>query len=115
MVMRVDKDKGYIDLSKRRVAREDIVACEERFGKAKAVHSIVRHVAETTNSKLIDLMSTVAWPLVKRYKTPYDGFQAAVSDADTVFGPLNINPTILNPLLANIRRKLTPQPIRIRA
>ena len=31
MVLRVDKEKGYIDLSKRRVSEEDIQACEERY------------------------------------------------------------------------------------
>ena len=38
MVLRVDKEKGYIDLSKRRVDPEDILKCEERFNKAKTVH-----------------------------------------------------------------------------
>lgn len=47
MVLRVDKEKGYIDLSKRRVSEEDISACEERYNKSKLVHSIMRHVAET--------------------------------------------------------------------
>jgi translation initiation factor 2 alpha subunit (eIF-2alpha) len=32
---RVDKDKGYIDLSKRRVSPEDIERCTEIFSKAK--------------------------------------------------------------------------------
>ncbi|XP_014516128.1 eukaryotic translation initiation factor 2 subunit alpha homolog [Vigna radiata var. radiata] len=31
IVLRVDKEKGYIDLSKRRVSEENIQACEERF------------------------------------------------------------------------------------
>lgn len=47
MVLSVDKEKGYIDLSKRRVSEEDIQACEERYNKSKLVHSIMRHVAET--------------------------------------------------------------------
>ncbi|KAF3631217.1 Eukaryotic translation initiation factor 2 subunit alpha [Capsicum annuum] len=46
MVLRVDKEKGYIDLSKRRVSEEDISACEKRYNKSKLVHSIMRHVAE---------------------------------------------------------------------
>lgn len=47
MVLRVDKEKGYIDLSKRRVSEEEIQGCEERYNKSKLVHSIMRHVAET--------------------------------------------------------------------
>jgi len=50
MVLRVDKEKGYIDLSKRRVSPEDVQACEEKYNKSKMVHSILRHVAETTAS-----------------------------------------------------------------
>ena len=35
VVIRVDKDKGYIDLSKRRVSREDMERCLEQVSKAK--------------------------------------------------------------------------------
>lgn len=52
MVLRVDKEKGYIDLSKRRVSEEDIQTCEERYNKSKLVHSIMRHVAETLSIDL---------------------------------------------------------------
>jgi len=59
VVIRVDKDKGYIDLSKRRVSKEDIERCTEKYSKAKAVNSIVRHVAEIlgykSNEELEDL------------------------------------------------------------
>ena len=47
IVLRVDKEKGFIGLSKRRVSEEDIQACEERYNKSKLVHSIMRHVVET--------------------------------------------------------------------
>merc|ERR1719243_542113 len=46
IVLRVDKEKGYIDLSKRRVSPEDIAEAEERFNKSKMTHSVLRHVAE---------------------------------------------------------------------
>ncbi|KAH7877656.1 eukaryotic translation initiation factor 2 subunit alpha [Lentinula edodes] len=45
VVLHVDKEKGYIDLSKRRVSPEDITKCEERYMKSKTVASILRHVA----------------------------------------------------------------------
>ncbi|KAI9100853.1 hypothetical protein K1719_024215 [Acacia pycnantha] len=56
MVLRVDKEKGYIDLSKRMVSEEDIQTCEERYNKSKLVHSIMRHVAETENVDLESLL-----------------------------------------------------------
>ena len=52
MVVRVDKNKGYIDLSKRRATEEDVAACEEKYNKSKMVHSIMRHVAETCSVDL---------------------------------------------------------------
>jgi translation initiation factor 2 subunit 1 len=75
MVLRVDKEKGYIDLSKRRVSPEDIAACEDRFGKSKMVHSIVRHVAETTGQDVEELYKHIAWPLYKAYGHAFDAFK----------------------------------------
>ena len=42
MVLRVDKEKGYIDLSKRRVSPEDIAISEERYNKSKLVRLRVK-------------------------------------------------------------------------
>jgi len=54
VVLRVDKEKGYIDLSKRRVSPEDITKCEERYMKSKTVSSIMRHVASKVPSTAIE-------------------------------------------------------------
>lgn len=115
IVMRVDKEKGYIDLSKRRVTQEDIIKCEETYNKGKACHSIMRHVAETTNSSVLDLNTKIAWPLAHTYGNTFQAFRAAIADPDKVFGGLDIQPNVLAAILSNIRRKLTPQPIKIRA
>lgn len=78
MVIRVDKEKGYIDLSKRRVEPEDVVKCEERYNKAKAVHSVLKYVAETKGMKLETLYQRIGWPLYKKYKHAYDAFKVAL-------------------------------------
>lgn len=85
VVIRVDKEKGYIDLSKRRVLPEDIVACEDKFAKAKAVNSILRHVAEIlnyqTDEQLEELYSKTAWHFddkMKRKGAAFEAFKAAV-------------------------------------
>lgn len=114
-VVRVDKDKGYIDLSKRRVAPEDIAKIEEKWNKSRSVHSIVRHVAETVGVDTIDLYQRWGWPLYRKYGHAYDGFRLAVTDADTVLQGLDISEKERTELLRNIERRLTPQPIKLRA
>ena len=79
VVLRVDKEKGYIDLSKRRVSPEDIIKCEERYNKSKMVHSIMRHVAEKTNTPIEILYESIGWPLNKRYGHAIDAFKLSIT------------------------------------
>lgn len=113
---------GYIDLSKRRVSPDDVIKCEERYNKSKAVHSILAHVAgklsggsESSDEKLEEMYQSVAWPLDKKFGHSYDAFKLAVSEPNVVFGGMTIDPIVLKELQANIARRLTPQPVKIRA
>ncbi|XP_073300045.1 eukaryotic translation initiation factor 2 subunit alpha homolog [Primulina huaijiensis] len=71
MVLHVDPEKDFVNLSKRWVTEDDATAgtCEEKLNKSKRVHSIMRHVAETLD---IDL----------------EAFKLIVSDPDSVLDPL---------------------------
>lgn len=135
VVLRVDKEKGYIDLSKRRVSPEDIVKCEERYTKSKTVASIMRHVASKVGGgeggehedeeaatlaandeeKLEALYEQIAWPVAKKYGHTYDAFKLALTEPDTVFEGLSVAPGTLAHLQSTIARRLTPQPIKMRA
>ncbi|KAF5752592.1 hypothetical protein HS088_TW01G00507 [Tripterygium wilfordii] len=134
MVLRVDKEKGYIDLSKRRVSEEDIQSCEELYNKSKLVHSIMRHVAETMNIDLEDLYIHVGWPLYRKFGHAFEAFKTMVTDPDSVLNSLTREVKEIGPdgqevtkvvpamteevkdaLIKNIRRRMTPQPLKIRA
>ncbi|KAJ6601639.1 eukaryotic translation initiation factor 2 alpha subunit-domain-containing protein [Mycena sp. CBHHK59/15] len=158
VVLRVDKEKGYIDLSKRRVSPEDITRCEERYMKSKSVASILRHVASKLGGevpgekekrvrrkgaarrrratpaapaphdeapapaageedRLEMLYETIGWPLGRTYGHPYDAFKLALTEPDSVFATLATPvPAATHALLtATIARRLTPQPIKLRA
>ncbi|RZR70974.1 hypothetical protein BHM03_00002575 [Ensete ventricosum] len=139
MVLRVDRDKGYIDLSKRRVSEEDIQACEERYNKSKLVHSIMRHVAETLDLDLEELYIHIGWPLYRKYGHAFEAFKIIVTDPDSVLDSLTrevkevgpdgeevrflvlfvvvpaVTPEVKDALVKNIRRRMTPQPLKIRA
>ncbi|CAG8579751.1 469_t:CDS:2 [Paraglomus brasilianum] len=106
---------GYIDLSKRRVSPEDVAKAEEKFNKSKAVHSIMRHVAEKQGVVLEELYKQVGWPLYKKYGHAYEAFKLAITEPEKVFEDAVISKEVMDELLANIKRRLTPQPIKIRA
>lgn len=118
MVLRVDKEKGYIDLSKRRVAPEDVAACEDRFNKAKAVHGVLRHLAERRKFYLEDLYEKIGWPLYRKFGHAYDAFKLAISDDKNVgdpFADLDVPEDVIEELRTYILRRLAPQPIKIRS
>jgi len=118
MVLRVDKEKGYIDLSKRRVSPEDVAACEDRFNKAKAVHGVLRHVAERRKYYLQDLYEKIGWPLYRKYGHAYDAFKLAISDdknAGDPFADLDVPEDLIDEIKTYILRRLAPQPTKIRS
>jgi len=121
VVIRVDKDKGYIDLSKRRVYTKDLMQCEDRFAKAKSVNSILRHVADQlgfdSDEQLEDLYERTAWYFDRKHKKKaagYDVFKKAIIDP-TVLDECDITPDVKEKLLEDIRKRLTPQAVKIRA
>lgn len=115
VVLRVDKEKGYIDLSKRRVSSEDIKKMEDKYYKSKTVHSIMKHVAETQNLRLEEIYAQFCWPLYKQWGHAYDAFKLALQDADKIFGNMLPPGPLRDVVLDNIRHRLTPRAVRIRA
>lgn len=118
VVLRVDREKGYIDLSKRRVSPDEATKCEEKFNKAKAVHSILRHVAETEKVDLEELYRASAWKLERKFGGPassYDAFKLAITENPAIWDEIEMEPKLKASLISNVKRRLTPQPIKIRS
>jgi translation initiation factor 2 subunit 1 len=121
VVIRVDKEKGYIDLSKRRVSPEEILKCEEKFARGKTVNSILRHTAEvlkmTTDEEFEELYERTAWRIDEKFRRPgysFEVFKQAVTDP-TVLVDCDITDEQREILLTNIKRRLTPQAVKCRA
>jgi len=121
LVTRVDQDKGYIDLSKRRVVVEDIKRCEEKYSKAKTVNQILRHVGELLDYEdgkmLEELYKKTAWYFDKKYASSggsHEMFKEAAQKPE-VLDELEIDEHTKDVLLKNIKRRLTPQAVKVRA
>ncbi|KAG0128911.1 translation initiation factor 2, alpha subunit [Tuber indicum] len=115
VVLRVDEEKGYIDLSKRRVSAEDVVKCEERYNKSKMVHSILRHVAEKTKEPIENLYENIGWPLMKKYGHAVDAFKFSITNPDVWEGIQFPSEVVKTELQTYISKRLTPQPTKVRA
>ena len=117
VVLRVDREKGYIDLSKRRVSPEEVEKFEEKFNKSKAVHSIMRHVAEKLDMPLEELYKQVCWPFYKKYGHAFEAFKLALNEPEMVWSslPRPVDPAIRTELMQSIVRRLTPQKLKLRA
>jgi translation initiation factor 2 subunit 1 len=106
---------GYIDLSKRRVSPEDIIRCEERYNKSKTVHSIMRHVAEKTNTPIETLYQSIGWPLNKKYGHANDAFKLSITNPDVWNEVTFPSKAVQDELQSYISKRLTPQPTKVRA
>ncbi|KAI8806937.1 eukaryotic translation initiation factor 2 alpha subunit-domain-containing protein [Cladochytrium replicatum] len=115
VVIRVDKEKGYIDLSKRRVSPEDVIKCEEKYRKSSVVHSIMYHVAQKLDMELEQLYQEVGWPLYKQYGHAFEAFMVAINEPDEVFKNIQMSVEVRRELMSMIRRRMTPKEIKIRA
>lgn len=125
MVLRVDEDKGYVDLSKRRVAPEDATAKEESFAKAKAVHGIMRHVASMNEIEVEELCNKVSWPLYAKYKDAFEAFRRHINDEINLWDEIDFSQPgtdlshladkIKSDIDLNLKRKLIQQALRLRA
>lgn len=114
VVLKTDEQKGYIDLSKRRATPEDIAICEERFAKSKAVQTIIRHIATEVGISVVELNEKVTWPLARKHGNEYDAFREAAIDT-SIFDSLDITDQIKDMLLTDIRLRLSPPPVKMRA
>jgi len=121
VVIRVDKDKGYIDLSKRRVSIEEVKKCEEKFTRGKTVASILRHVGEIlnyeTDEQLEELFEKTAWLFDEKYKAiggAYEAFKHAVNDA-SILDECELDDRTKEVLVENINRRMMPQSVKVRS
>ena len=125
MVIRVDREKRYIDLSKKKVLAADAAATELHFKKAKMVHNILRQMACKLNEApkgedhqqvtLLQLYEKFGWRLYERYDHAFDAFRLIMSDPEAVYKEINITSEEQKILYESIARKMAPTPLKLRA
>ena len=75
----------------------------------------MRNVADKMQINLPVLYEKVVWKLEKKYKDVLDAFRVFLLEKVEIFNGLDLEPALKEKLVTEIKRRLTPQALRIRA
>jgi len=76
MAIRVDKNQGYIDLSKKDIKAEENKDFQEKYNNSKHVHNIMKSLAiKIGEVKLENLYTLFGWKLYKDYTHAIEAFK----------------------------------------
>mmetsp|Transcript_57214 Transcript_57214/g.51513 ORF Transcript_57214/g.51513 Transcript_57214/m.51513 type:complete len:346 (-) Transcript_57214:49-1086(-) len=117
-VIRSDRAKHFIDLSKKRVDQDLVPGTEDRWNKSKASHSIMRQVSVLSKKKysMKELYKLFGWQCAKDYGHLYDGFKFAMNNWDEFLLKYpNIPIEVQGFLKKNIEKRLKPQIVTVRS
>lgn len=79
------------------------------------MHSILRHVSESTQTPLEDLYKSIGWPLNKKYGHAVDAFRLSITNPEVWKEVEFASDAIKDELVSYIGKRLTPQPTKVRA
>ena len=112
VVLRVDQEKGYVDLSKRRVTPDDQQRANHKYAQSQAVHGILGYVAESSKTSLEQLYRDFGWDLYERFPHALDAFKSMVKNHGLI--PASLSPFVRSSFLSVIKQRLTPKSVKLR-
>jgi len=90
LVHRLDKEKGQIDLSLKRVGKGEYKGKMEEFKKEQRARTLLSQAAKLLNISEADLYKTVEPPLLHKYGNLYDGLEEVVKKGSETLTKLGL-------------------------
>ena len=107
MVLRVDEDKGYVDISKKRVTLEDREKCKEYYHASKTVDDILRHVCMKSEIDLKSAYQSFGWHMYREYPHALDALKEIVVNPEGFFTIFDVSTNLKKYLIEECCRRLT--------
>ncbi|MES1907823.1 MAG: hypothetical protein MHM6MM_000864 [Cercozoa sp. M6MM] len=113
-VMRVDEQRGDIDLSKKDIEGDAaaIEAAKDRYTKATHVHSTLARVAELLNEKhgnkdatKLALYEAFGWQMYSKYGHAFAALRRMAVEPEVVVGEFNIDPEVAEILVSEVQKR----------
>jgi translation initiation factor 2 subunit 1 len=113
-VLRVDPEKGHVDLSLRRVTkrerREKILA----WKKERKAEGLLRSVAEKLNIPFEEVYEKVGLPIEAKFGELYKGLEKTARDGPDVLLELGVPKNLVNAILEIVKEKIKPPLVKIK-
>jgi len=114
-VLRVDTERGYVDLSKKYVGAQEKELGSNKFEKGKHVHSIAKRLAEVTHQPTKATFEKLIFPLYQQVRHPYEGFKAFASEDEDIFSGIveGVTDEIKAHLKKIVVQRMAVQPVKL--
>ncbi len=113
-VIRVDRRKGHIDVSMKRVNSSEQRRKMLEFKRAQRSEKLVEIVAKKIGKTLDEAYEEVCWPLEDKYGEIYAGLEEAAYRDEYVLRRAGISEEWIKPLMEEIRKHVKVKKVRIR-
>ncbi len=115
-VLRIDENRGFIDLSKSVVTRSDYEKAMEKYDKSKLVHSISNLICEKLGMDYIDFCDKFIWKWYDKYIHAINAIRL-INDGDlSVFDCCEpVDDNVRQIIIQEIKKRLVAPVSRIRA
>lgn len=116
-VLRVDPERGFVDLSKKYITDVEREAGSDKYNKGKTVHSIASYVSESAHKDLDELYKKYVWPLYESdYGHPFDAFKALASEGDSIWKDVEeADADTVEAFSRVVKQRMATQPVKIGA
>jgi len=113
-ILRVDKEKGHIDLSIRRVNTSQRIQKNQEFKQEQKAEKILEIIAKNLDLSLEKIYEEIGFKLIEEFETLYNGLQSIALDPKLI-EPFKTNKKIKDALISLVQERIKPQEIEIRA
>ena len=111
-ILRVDKEKGHIDLSLRRVTESQKRAKVNEVKQEQKAEKIVEITAKSLNLSLNDAYNKIAEKVMQKYHTLYPCFETVVKDEELLL-KLGVPESLAKPLTEAIKLRIKEAEVQI--
>jgi len=114
-VLRVDTERGYVDLSKKYVGAQEKETGSNKYERSKHVHSIAKRLAEVTHQPTKATFEKMIFPLYTLPRHPYDAFKALASEDEDIFVGIveDVTEELKSQLKKIVLQRMAVQPVKL--